>query len=122
MNNLMLALLLLVPSPTLAEEDSTLTENQKWSYKSEVQPVVRAKPLMPRFHRPIEGRVKVSFTVGTDGNILKDSIKIVRSEPKGAFERSAIKAISKFKYRPKKVNDQAVPMKNQEWVFHFKSQ
>lgn len=65
-------------------------------------PLVVVQPTYPRrcAERGIEGYVVVELTVAADGSVPTDSIEVVAAEPVGCFERSAIKAAAKFKYKP----------------------
>jgi len=53
-----------------------------------------------------EGWVKVEFTVTTDGKV-KDP-KVVSSRPRRVFDRSALKAISRWRFRPRTVDGKPV--------------
>ena len=68
--------------------------------------------------RGIEGYVVVGFSVDQAGMVF--DAYIVESEPQGIFERSALKAIKKFKYRPKLVNGKAVATAGQQYLFSYK--
>ncbi len=76
------------------------------SSDGEYLPLVRVQPVYPRRaqERGIEGYAIVELTVGADGSVPPESIKVVEAEPKGYFERAAINAAKKFKYKPKVVN------------------
>lgn len=71
-------------------------------------PLVKVEPIYPRraLSRGIEGYVIVSLTVTTSG-ATKD-VFIVESDPPGVFDRSAVSAALKFKYKPKMVDGRAV--------------
>lgn len=76
-------------------------------------PLVRVQPQYPRhaLERGIEGYAIVELTVDATGGVQPGSINIVESVPDKIFDREAIKAAQKFKYKPKVVNGvaQAVP-------------
>lgn len=63
-------------------------------------PVSRIAPQYPRkaAQKKLEGWVKLEFTVATDGSVL--DIKVVDAKPRRVFNRAAIKAISKWKFKP----------------------
>ncbi len=63
-------------------------------------PLVRVQPQYPRsaLERGIEGSVVVEFTVREDGTVA--DAQVIDAEPKGIFDRSALAAIAKFKYKP----------------------
>ncbi len=74
------------------------------------QPIFRAAPQYPirLLENGIEGYVGVMFTLSAIGNV-KD-VKVIESSHLG-FERNAIKAAQKFKYKPKVVDGVAVEVK-----------
>lgn len=84
-------------------------------------PLVRVQPKYPQREasRGVEGYVVVSLTVAADGSVPVDSIQVAESEPKGAFDRAAIKAASKFKYKPRVVDGVAVPVAGVQYRFTF---
>ena len=49
--------------------------------------------------RGIEGSVTMEFTVTETGSV--EDLVVIESDPPGVFDRAAIQAASKFKYRPK---------------------
>jgi len=57
--------------------------------------------------RGIEGWVIVQFTVSSAGTV-KEPVIIIASEPPGVFDKQAIKAVKRWKYRPKRVGGRAV--------------
>ena len=78
------------------------------SADSDVAPLVRVLPQYPARaqERGIEGFVIVEFTIAADGNV-KDAMVIV-SEPSKIFDRAALRAIRKWKYKPKVEDGQAM--------------
>ncbi len=56
--------------------------------------------------RGIEGYVIVKFTVTRQGT-TRDHV-IVESKPKGIFDRAALQAATKFKYKPRVVDGQPI--------------
>ena len=65
-----------------------------------------------------EGYVVVGFSVSASGAVF-DSF-VIESEPKGVFDRSALKAISKFKYKPRMVGGKPVSTDGQHYKFTYK--
>jgi len=63
-------------------------------------PIIRVAPQYPAraIESQVEGYVVVSFTVGTEGTTK--NIQVIESSHK-MFERSAMKAAEKYKYRPR---------------------
>ena len=74
----------------------------------EVIPLVRIPPRYPRAasRRGIEGTVTVSFTITKDGQV-RDPV-VVNANPENIFDKAAIKAILKWKFKPKVVSGQPV--------------
>jgi protein TonB len=79
---------------------------------ADVIPLVRVNPQYPRSaaQRKIEGWVRVEFTISVTGAVRNP--KVVAAEPPGVFERAAIRAIRKWKYKPKIEEGKAVERHN----------
>jgi protein TonB len=79
-----------------------------FSADGEYLPIVKVAPVYPRraLSRGIEGYVVVEFTV-TKSGAVKDPV-VVEAEPSGIFDRAAINAALKFKYKPKVVNGEPI--------------
>jgi len=73
-----------------------------------VIPIVRIAPQYPRkaLMAKIEGWVKVKFTITPTGTVANP--EVVDAKPRRIFDREAIRAILKFKFKPKVVNGQGV--------------
>ena len=86
---------------------------------SQVIPLVRINPQYPRNEllAGVEGWVKVRFTVEPDGSV--SSPKVVESKPPRVFDSSALRAIKKWKFKPKVVNGIAVQQAGTQ-VIEFK--
>ena len=71
--------------------------------------IVRVLPRYPNraLQRNIEGWVLLEFTINEVG--LAKNIKIVESEPSGTFDRAAMNAVKKWKYKPKTEEGRSVP-------------
>lgn len=84
-------------------------------------PLVRVQPQYPRRaqERGIEGYAIVELTVAEDGSVPPESIIVIEAEPKGYFERNAIKAAQKFKYKPKVVNGKGQKVTGVRYRFSF---
>lgn len=74
----------------------------------DVIPIVRIEPQYPReaLVEGISGYVVVEFTIQADGSVADP--KIVDSQPRRVFDRSAIRAIYKWKFKPRVVDGKAV--------------
>jgi periplasmic protein TonB len=71
-------------------------------------PIVKVAPEYPRraLDRGIEGYVIVEFMVTKLGTV--ENAVVVKAEPPGYFERAAVKAAGRFKYKPKVINGEPV--------------
>ncbi len=79
-----------------------------FSSDGEYLPIVKVAPIYPRRAqtRGIEGYVLLEFTVTKTGAVRDPHI--LESKPPGIFDRSALNAALKFKYKPKVVNGIAI--------------
>jgi protein TonB len=70
-------------------------------------PLVRIPPRYPMraASRKIEGWVKVEFTITTTGTVK--GAKVVESQPNTIFDRAALKAIVRWKFKPKTIDGEA---------------
>ena len=68
---------------------------------SDIVPVVRVDAQYPMraAERGIEGWVELEFTISAQGTV-KDA-RVLRSKPKGVFDRASLRAVRKWKYNPK---------------------
>ena len=71
-------------------------------------PIVKVAPIYPRRaqSRGIEGYVVVEFIVTKNGSV-RDAI-VIKAEPEGIFDRAAMDAALKFKYKPRVVDGVAM--------------
>lgn len=71
-------------------------------------PIVKVAPEYPRraLQRGIEGFVVVEFMVTKLGTV--ENVIVVEANPPGYFERAAVKAAQRFKYKPKVINGEPV--------------
>ena len=93
------------------EIDPSLTASQTFvdgSKDGEYLPVVKVRAKYPSraIEQGIEGSVTVEFTV-TEKGIVNDPV-VVESDPPGIFDRAAVNAALKFKYKPKVVDGQPI--------------
>ena len=70
--------------------------------------------LPPRYpykaaQRGIEGWVRVEFDVTATGSA--EHVEVIESEPPGVFDKAAIRAVSRWRFKPRRVNGKAVPGK-----------
>lgn len=71
-------------------------------------PLVRIPPRYPMraSSRKIEGWVKIEFTI-TESGTVEDAI-VIAAKPSGVFDRAALRAIAKWKFKAKIVDGNAV--------------
>ena len=82
-------------------------------------PIVRVAPVYPAraLSRGLEGHVDLSFTVTTTGTVI-DPVVIFSTS--SLFERAAISAVLKFKYKPRVVDGVPVDVPNVKTRITFK--
>jgi len=83
-------------------------------------PIGRVEPMYPSraAQRRIEGWVVVEFSIGKQGTV--ENAKVVRSQPGTIFNRSALKAVSKWKYKPRVDNGLVVETHGHQTKITFK--
>lgn len=71
-------------------------------------PIVKVAPVYPRRAqtRGIEGYVILEFTVTKSGRVTDP--RVVEAEPPSIFNKAAIDAVKKFKYKPRIVNGEPI--------------
>jgi len=82
-------------------------------------PIVRVAPVYPAraLSRGLEGYVDMSFTVTTTGTVRDP---VVMFSTSSLFERAAIRAVLKFKYKPRVVDGVPVDVPNVKTRITFK--
>lgn len=85
-----------------------------------VAPIVRIEPKYPAeaAKKGKEGWVKMSFTVSKKGTV--EDVKVIDSKGGFSFEKEAVRALKRWKYRPKLENSLAVKQKNLSVTLIFK--
>ena len=88
--------------------DVDLSGTGGFSSDGEYLPIVKVAPIYPRRAqtRGIEGYVMLEFVVTSTGAV-RDPV-VIESKPPGIFDRAAINAALKFKYKPKVVNGEPI--------------
>ena len=84
-------------------------------------PLVAIAPQYPTraAQRGVEGWCLVSFTVDGLGNVVEDSVVVVDAEPPSMFDRSSMRAAVRFKFQPRVVDGQGVPVEGVQYVFRY---
>lgn len=85
-------------------------------------PLVKVAPTYPRraLRRGLEGWVIIEFTVDKTGKVV-DPI-VVESNPPNVFDNAALKAVLKFKYKPRVVDDKPVAVAGVQHKISFNLQ
>lgn len=73
-------------------------------------PIVRIEPQFPReaLVEGISGYVVLSFTVMEDGSVEPGSTKVVESKPPRLFDSAAMRAVARWKFKPRIVDGKPV--------------
>jgi len=89
-------------------DSSALGRPGKPNIDSNVVPSLRIPPTYPKraLRSGIEGVVTVEFTITIDGSV-KDA-EIIEAKPPNIFDKSVLRAISKWKFNPDMVDDKPV--------------
>ncbi|MDX1280702.1 energy transducer TonB [Shewanella colwelliana] len=87
---------------------------------SDAYPMIQVSPQYPvsAAQDGKEGYVVVGFDISRTGRV--ENIKIIQAKPKRIFNRAAIEAVKKWKYKPKFENGEAVHQPNQQVQLDFK--
>ncbi|EIU1688942.1 TPA: energy transducer TonB, partial [Pseudomonas aeruginosa] len=86
---------------------------------SDIKPLRMDPPVYPRMAqaRGIEGRVKVLFTITSDGRI--DDIQVLESVPSRMFDREVRQAMAKWRFEPR-VSGGKIVARQATKMFFFK--
>jgi len=78
------------------------------SAEGDVIPIVRIEPQYPReaLMDGISGWVDIEFTIEADGSVSDP--KVINSNPRRLFDRNAVRAIYKWKFKPRIVDGKPV--------------
>lgn len=82
----------------------------------DIVPIVRIEPNYPRdaLLKGIEGWVRVRFTIMPDGSVMNP--QVVDANPRRVFDREALRAILRWKFRPRIVDGQAVSREAEQTI------
>ena len=85
----------------------------------EYLPIVKVAPIYPQraLARGLEGWVLVEFTVTTAGTVR--DVRVVEADPPGVFDRAAMDAALKFKYKPRVIDGRAVAVEGVQNLIRF---
>jgi periplasmic protein TonB len=96
------------PGPTIGKSGFTNNSGMGTLNDSEAIPVFTLPPEYPRVAliSGDEGWVELSFTINSDGTVSDPTV--VDSKPKRLFDKAALKAIKRWKFKPKMVDGKPV--------------
>ncbi|MEZ9234199.1 energy transducer TonB [Shewanella sp. 10N.286.52.A9] len=108
-----LSLILITCGCTIAGSQSTSeaiaphkeTDIENLSKRPLVKPSPAKYPIAAA-NEGIEGWVQLNFDINAQGNT--ENISVLKSNPEGVFDQAAIESLSKWEYRPKIVNGEAI--------------
>ena len=108
-----------VAPPTVATDTSIGGPSGMNVAEGDYLPIVRVAPVYPAraLSRGLEGYVDLSFTVTTAGTV-RDPVVIFSTS--SLFERAALRAVLKFKYKPRVVDGVPVDVPNVKTRITFK--
>lgn len=88
----------------------------------DILPLISVRPQYPprAIQRDIEGWCLVHFTVSATGRVVKETVKVVDSEPMYTFDHSCRKAVVHLRYQPRVVDGREVEVPGVPYVFVFK--
>lgn len=80
---------------------------------NEAVPVVRVEPIYPRraAEQFIEGWVEIQFDIGPTGSTR--NVRVRKSNPRGIFDKAAVQAVKKWKYKAKILDGKAQTTRGQ---------
>ena len=86
---------------------------------TDITPLVRVPPQYPprAAARGIEGWVLMEFTISPAGQ--PTNVVVVDADPKNIFNRAAIRAVKKWKYRPQIIDGKPTPRPGVQTVLTF---
>jgi protein TonB len=82
----------------------------------DIIPIVRIEPTYPRdaLMKGLEGWVRIKFTIMPDGSVSDP--QVVAAEPRRVFDREAIRAILRWKFKPRIVDGQPVSREAEQTI------
>lgn len=82
-------------------------------------PVVKVSPVYPDRARAqgAEGYVLVEFTIDALGRVV--DVRVIEAQPRGLFERAAMDAVRRFRYKPRVVDGEPLPVSGVQHLITF---
>tara|TARA_R110000772_G_scaffold118068_1_gene223669 strand:+ start:1554 stop:2165 length:612 start_codon:yes stop_codon:yes gene_type:complete len=87
---------------------------------TDMLPIVTVNPQYPNraLSRGIEGWCQVIFTVTANGTV--ENPMVVDADPPDIFDNASLRAVLRFKFNPRVVNGEAVPVEGVQYLFTYK--
>jgi protein TonB len=122
------------PPPTLTKHDPTSTVGTDFAAPDvetpispgastlsdgDALPVVKVRPVYPARaqQQGIEGYVLVQFSIDALGRVV--DVQVIEAEPRGMFERAALKAVERFRYKPRVLNGEPTTVNGVQHLVTF---
>ena len=85
-------------------------------FDTDVIPIVRVPPTYPRGPKQagLEGYVTMAVTIQPDGTVF--NVSVIESNPKRLFDKAAIAAMKRWKFRPKIVDGNPVAQRARQTI------
>ncbi len=86
------------------------------AFDTDVIPLVQVAPSYPRRAKQarVEGYVKLAVTIRPDGSVA--DARVIDADPKRLFDRAALQAMRRWKFRPKVVDGRPVAQKAEQLI------
>lgn len=94
----------------LPEPEPGVDGERFFSADGQLVSLTKVRPLYPSRGVGVEGYVDVAFDVTATG--ATTNVHVIASEPQGFFDREVIRAVKRWKYRPRVVDGRAQPTYN----------
>lgn len=102
-----------LPAPGIIGGPGGIPDIRRGNYLPDGAPGVRSavQPQYPHdaLRNNIEGEVELEFTVLADGSVA--DVEVIRANPRGVFEQSAVRAVLRWQFVPKRENGVGVPVR-----------
>lgn len=87
-----------------------VTVNGGYHADGDPLPIVTVAPEYPAraAQREIQGWVIVEFVIDAMGRV--QTPRVVQAQPSGVFDRAALNAVKRYKYKPRVLNGEAIPV------------
>ncbi len=109
------------PGPGIIEDPVVTVQPGEGTADGEMLPIMTVPPEYPQrqAQRGVEGWVVVEFTVDELGRV--QAPRVIEAYPGAMFNRAALKAVKRYKYKPRVVNGQSLSVQGvrQRIVFNL---